>query len=75
MSSHTMALSLAGPDGRCNLQYIHKTNPIPVAQRIEQRITNPQATGLNPAGDANFSNGSVAQRAEQRAHNPGVPGS
>ena len=34
-----------------------RPNIIPVAQRIERRITNPQAAGLNPAGDASLRRG------------------
>lgn len=32
-------------------------NIVPVAQRIERRITNPQAAGLSPAGDASLRRG------------------
>ena len=37
---------------------------IPVAQRIERRITNPQAAGLNPAGDASMRRGCSRARSD-----------
>ena len=56
MSSHMVAWLLAGQGGR-------STFYIPVAQRIERRITNPQAAGLNPAGDASLRRGCGKARA------------
>jgi hypothetical protein len=41
-----------------------RPNRIPVAQRIEQRITNPQAAGLNPAGDASLRRGCSRARSD-----------
>lgn len=41
-----------------------RPNIIPVAQRIERRITNPQAAGLNPAGDASLRRGCSMARSD-----------